>query len=308
MARKIPPLNPLRAFEVVARTKNLTHAARELHVGQSAVSKQLNVLEEYLGTKLFRRERRGITLTVAGEELAERIIPAFDMIAEATAQVTMPSDDNRIRVQTYTTFAAKWLIPRLEDFHQRYPAFNVLIINSVNDADFEKDDVDFSIQLGRGNLPGADVDFLFDDIIQPVCSPAFLHQHAPETRFPQAVLRTRLLVSHYRPKTDWELWARTHGYEKEIAPTPSMSFSSSVLTWQAAMDGLGVAMGQMALLDKDLADHKLVAPFELPVQTGRSFYLLRPRLQREVRKVRLFRDWIRSQADLTQHAFDQRVS
>lgn len=303
MSRKIPPLNPLRTFEVVARTKNLTQAARELHVGQSAVSKQLNVLEEYLGVKLFRRERHGVTLTAVGDEFAARIIPAFEQIADATAHITSPADDNQIRVQTYTTFAAKWLIPRLENFHQRYPALNVLIINSVNDVDFEKDKVDFSIQLGRGTWPGADVDVLFDDIIQPVCSPAFLHHHAPNTKYPQAVLRTRLLVSHYRPTTDWELWARENAYKDEIAPTPSMSFSSSVLTWQAAMDGLGVAMGQMALLDNDLAQGKLVAPFDLPVQTGRSFCLLRPKVQREVSKIRLFRDWLLSQAALTQQSF-----
>lgn len=299
MSRKIPPLNPLRTFEVVARTKNLTRAAHELHVGQSAVSKQLSVLEEYLGTKLFRRGQRGITLTVVGEKLAAQIIPAFDQIADATAQATSHSNDNRIRVQTYTTFAAKWLIPRLDEFHQRYPELNVTIINSVDDVDFEKDQVDFSIQLGRGAWQGADVDFLFEDIIEPVCSPGFLHLHAPNTKFPQAVLRTRLLISHYRPKSDWLLWAEKNQHEAEIASTPTMSFSSSVLTWQAAMDDLGVAIGQMPLLNKDLENGKLVAPFNLPVQTGLSFYLLRPKVQREVRKVRLFRDWLLSQAAST---------
>lgn len=299
MVRKIPPLNPLRTFEVVARTKNLTRAARELHVGQSAVSKQLNVLEEYLGTKLFRREQRGITLTPTGETLAKKIIPAFNQISEATTHIMNRGDDNKIRVQTYTTFAAKWLIPRLEDFHQRYPQLNVLIINSVDNVDFETDSVDFSIQLGRGDWPDADVDFLFEDIIQPVCSPAFLRHHAPNPLFPQAILRTRLLVSHYRPKSDWLLWAAANDYEGEIAPTPTMSFSSSVLTWQAAMDELGVAIGQMALLNKDLASGKLVVPFNLPVKTGLSFYLLRPKLQREARKVVLFRDWILTQAAST---------
>lgn len=129
----------------------------------------------------------------------------------------------------------------------------------------------FSVQLGRDTWQGVEGDHLFDDIIQPVCSLAFLRQHAPDTRYPQAVLRTRLLVSHYRPKTDWNLWARANQYADEIDPTPTMSFSTSVLTWQAAEDGLGVAMGQMALLDKDLADGRLVAPFNLPVATGVLF-------------------------------------
>src|SRR5690606_32591594 len=129
MSKKIPPLNPLRTFEVVARTRNLTRAARELHVGQSAVSKQLNVLDEYLGVELFRRERRGISLTPMGNELAERVIPAFNLLADATVDITQHHYDRKIRVQTYTTFDAKRLIQRLEDFHKQYPDLSVLSVN-----------------------------------------------------------------------------------------------------------------------------------------------------------------------------------
>ncbi|OWT65894.1 LysR substrate-binding domain-containing protein [Candidimonas nitroreducens] len=299
MPRKIPPMNPLRAFYVVARTKSLTKAAQELHVGQSAISKQLDVLEKYFGVKLFRREQRGISLTDIGQELAQRIVPAFDQIADAAAGIAERSDGNKIRVHTYTTFAAKWLIPRLEDFHTQYPRLSVQIIASVDEMDFENDRIDFSIQLGRGARAGLEVDLLFDDIIEPVCSQGFLLQHAPETAYPQAVLRTRLLDSHYRPKSDWQAWAQACHYEKEIADTPHMNFSSSVLTWQAAMDGLGVAIGQMALLTEDIEKGKLVAPFKQPVRTGLSFRLLRPKAQREERKIVLFRDWILAQAATT---------
>jgi LysR family glycine cleavage system transcriptional activator len=292
-------MNPLRAFYMVARTKSLTKAARELHVGQSAISKQLDVLEKYFGVKLFRREQRGISLTDIGQELAERIVPAFDQITEAAADITERSDGSKIRVHTYTTFAAKWLIPRLEDFHKHYPKLSVLIIASVDEVDFERDRIDFSVQLGRGARPGFETDLLFDDIIEPVCSRGFLHKHAPETAYPQAVLRTRLLDSHYRPKSDWLAWAQACGYENEIADTPHMNFSSSVLTWQAAMDGLGVAIGQMALLTEDIEEGKLIAPFARPVRTGLSFHLLRPKAQREARKIVLFRDWILAQAAAT---------
>ncbi len=299
MSNKIPPMNPLRAFYVVARTKSLTKAAKELHVGQSAISKQLDVLEKYLGVKLFRREQRGISLTDIGQELGDRIMPAFDEIADATQSIIERGNDNKIRVHTYTTFAAKWLIPRLETFHKQYPEFTVLIINSVSHVDFEKDRIDFSIQLGSGNQPDTEVDLMFDDIIEPVCSAAFLQKHAPETRYPQALLRTRLLVSHYRPKGEWAMWAKAHDYLAEIADTPQMNFSSSVLTWQAATDGLGVAIGQAALLTDDIQEGNLVFPFNQPVRTGLSFYLLRPKVRREARKVVLFRDWILAQAAAT---------
>ena len=294
---KLPPLNPLKVFYVVAKTKNLTKAAQELHISQSAVSKQLNVLESYLGIELFRRERHGIVLTHAGALYSEEISPAIDSISGATAEIMRAGADNKLRIQTYTTFAAKWLIPRLALFNQRHPDISVVITNSVQDVEFDRDMVDMAIQMGNGAWPGKEVDFLFEDVIEPVCSPEFLRKHAPEEGYPQALLRTRLLISHYRPK-DWSTWARLCRYEQELENTESMRFSSSVLTWQAAIDGLGIAVGQTALLVDDLKNGKLVSPFQLPVHTGASYYLVRPQLQRQSRKVTAFRDWILEQIAL----------
>jgi LysR family glycine cleavage system transcriptional activator len=169
----------------------------------------------------------------------------------------------------------------------------VVITNSVKDVDFDRDPVDMAIQMGNGAWPGTDTDFLFEDVIEPVCSPAFFRTNAPESAYPQALLRTRLLVSHYRQK-DWQTWARQCRYEAEIDSVESMRFSSSVLTWQAAADGLGIAIGQTALLVDDLRSGKLVAPFGLPVRTGASYYLVRP-LQRHSHKVQVFRDWLAEQ-------------
>ena len=300
---KIPPLNPLKVFEVVARTRNLTQAAKELHISQSAVSKQLGVLQEYLGTELFRRERHGIALTQAGQRYSEVIAPAFENIGKATADIMRSGSDSTLRVQTYTTFAAKWLIPRLNDFHARHSDIAVVITNSVKDVDFDRDHVDLAIQMGNGAWHGTDTEFLFEDVIEPVCSPSFYRTHAPEFAFPQALLRTRLLVSHYRQK-DWATWAKQCRYAEEIQGVESMRFSSSVLTWQAAMDGLGIAIGQTALLVDDLRSGKLVAPFGLPVRTGASYYLVRPQLQRQSRKVELFSDWLREQVASHQHLLE----
>lgn len=294
MAMKIPPLNPLRVFEAVARTRNLTQAAKELHVSQSAVSKQLQVLQEYLGVELFRRERHGISLTQVGQRYGDAIAPAFENIGRATAEIMRSGSDSSLRIQTYTTFAAKWLIPRLHDFHARYGDIAVVITNSVKDVDFDRDNVDLAIQMGRGAWQGMDTDFLFEDVIEPVCSPAFFRSHAPEAAYPQALLRKRLLVSHYRQK-DWQTWARQCRYESEIDNGESMRFSSSVLTWQAAADGLGIAIGQTALLVDDLRSGKLMAPFDLSVRTGASYYLVLPQLQRQSRKVQVFRDWLNEQ-------------
>lgn len=300
MSKKLPPLNPLKVFDTVVRTQNLTKAAQELHISQSAVSKQLNVLQMYLGVELFRRERHGISMTYSGQRYAEAINPAFDMLSKATEDLMRSGSDSTLRIQTYTTFAAKWLIPRLSDFNSKHPEITVKITNSVSNVDFDRDNVDLAIQMGNGAWPGQDSDFLFEDIIEPVCSPEFLKLHAPDARYPQALLRVRLLVSHFRPH-DWKTWAKLCRYDQEIERTEQMRFSSSILTWQAAADSLGIAIGQTTLLVDDLKKQKLIAPFNLPVKTGLSYYLVRPQLQRHSRKVEIFRSWIAAQLELLQH-------
>lgn len=297
MSKKLPPLNPLKVFDTVVRTQNLTKAAQALHISQSAVSKQLNVLQTYLGVELFRRERHGISLTHSGQRYAEAINPAFDMLSKATEDLMRSGSDSTLRIQTYTTFAAKWLIPRLSDFNSKHPDITVKITNSVSNVDFDRDNVDLAIQIGNGAWTGQDSDFLFEDVIEPVCSPDFLKQYAPDARYPQALLRGRLLVSHFRPH-DWKTWAKLCRYEDEIERTEQMRFSSSILTWQAAADSLGIAIGQTTLLVDDLKRNKLVAPFNLPVKTGMSYYLVRPQLQRHSRKVEIFRSWIAAQLEM----------
>lgn len=297
MARRIPPLNPLRVFEVVARTQNLTVAARELHVSQSAVSRQVGVLETYLGVELFRRERHGVVLTRIGRSYADQVVPAFETIATATEKLTKVSSQGSLRVRTYTTFAAKWLIPRLPDFRLKHPDIEVRITNGVPDVDFDRDGVDVAIQFGDGNWPRVHTDLLFHDEIEPVCSPAYLKREARK-QGPDVLLRKRLLVSQYR-RTDWEDWLRANRLEEKSSEAESMSFSSSILTWQAALDGLGVAIGQTALLLPELESGQLVRPFNRPLCRTKSHYLVRPQVQRESRKVMMFRDWLLESAAQT---------
>jgi LysR family transcriptional regulator, glycine cleavage system transcriptional activator len=297
MARRIPPLNPLRVFEVVARTQNLTVAARELHVSQSAVSRQIGVLETYLGVELFRRERYGVILTRIGRSYAEQVVPAFEAIATATEKLTKVTSQGSLRVRTYTTFAAKWLIPRLPDFKMKYPDIEVRITNAVPEVDFDRDGVDVAIQFGDGHWPRNNTDLLFHDEIEPVCSPAYL-KHEVRKQNAEALLSKRLLVSQYR-RTDWDDWLEANGLQDQSTLAERMSFSSSILTWQAALDGLGVAIGQTALLLPELESGQLVRPFNRPLRRSKSHYLVRPQVQRESRKVMAFRDWLLASAAQT---------
>ena len=293
--RRTPPLNPLRVFETVARTENLTGAAHELHVTQSAVSRQIAVLEAYLGVELLRRERHGVSLTRVGRAYAAQVMPAFAAIQAATEELLQDTSEGALRLRTYTTFAAKWLIPRLPDFQSDGLAVEVRISTGVPDVDFDRDPVDLAIQFGDGHWPHAQVDFLFADHIEPVCSPRFLAQHAPERQHPESLLRQRLLEAHYR-RNDWAQWLALNELTEMATNSARMSFNSSVLTLQAAVDGLGIAMGQPRLLTSELKSGLLVRPFAAsrwgPLRSERAYYLLRPLHQRESPKINAFRDWL----------------
>lgn len=291
MQRRIPPLNPLRVFEVVARTENLTAAAEELHVTQSAVSRQIGVLESYLGVALFRRERHGVALTRIGRSYAKQVIPAFNDIASATERLIKGSSQGALRVRTYTTFAAKWLIPRLTKFRKSHPNIEVLISNEVAEVDFDIDPVDIAIQFGTGKWRHVQTDLMFHDEIEPVCAPRYLMENPKNGDHFELLLRQRLLVSHYR-RTDWDDWLNATNMAQYAAGAERMSFSSSILTWQAAINGLGIAIGQNALLMDELESGQLVRPFAMPVHRDKAYYLVRPKVQRESRKVGVFRDWL----------------
>jgi LysR family glycine cleavage system transcriptional activator len=290
---KIPPLNPLRVFEVVARTGNLTTAAAELNVTQSAVSRQVGVLESYLGVQLFTRERLGVSLTPAGGQYAQEVAPAFRAIARATEALTR--GDGRaaaLRVRTYTTFTAKWLIPHLPELKQRCPDLDIAISNAVPDVDFARDPVDLAIQYGDGRWPDVQAELLFEDEIEPVCSPEYLARHRSRADAGLSMLRERLLVSRYR-RTDWQDWLAATGHDAAAGGAERMIFSSSVLTWQAAQDGLGMAIGQTYLLKAELDAGRLVRPFSRPLRRGtHGHYLVRSSLQRYSSKVERFCDWI----------------
>lgn len=291
MVRRIPPLNPLRVFEAVARRGNLTLAAQELHVTQSAVSRQIAALETYVGFELLRRERHGVSLTRAGRAYAEQVVEAFKLIEVATEKLVEKSRKNVLILRTYTTFTAKWLIPRLGEFHRIYPHIDVRVTNAVTEVDFDRDSVDVAIQVGNGDWPRAQADRLFDDIIEPVCSPRYLAKFAPNSKHPESLLRHRLLESRYR-RQDWDDWLIAVGLTEYTKGAERMSFESSVLTWQAAADDLGLAMGQTALLTNEFQKGALVRPFERPMVRLQGYYLLRPKQQRESSKVTLFRDWL----------------
>jgi LysR family glycine cleavage system transcriptional activator len=217
------------------------------------------------------------------------------MIANATEELLKDSSQDALRLLTYTTFAAKWLIPRLPDFHAKHPGIEVRLSTAVPDVDFDRDEVDMAIQFGDGQWPNTQADRLFTDQTEPVCSPAFLAMHAPESQHPESLLRQRLLLSRYR-RNDWSDWLEVNQLSSMSVDSKRMSFGSSILALQAAIDGLGIVIGQTRLLASDFETGRLLRPFAgtrwKPLRSDRAYYLLRPLHQRESNKTWAFREWL----------------
>lgn len=293
MSQLMPPLNPLYVFDVTAQLGSFTKAAHTLKVTQPAVSRQIRALEEFLGVRLFERDKAGVQLTQVGEQLHRQISPAFQIISNAATSLTETRRVEPLRIRTYTTFASKWLIPLLPSFHVTYPNIKLYISNVVTPVDFEKDRVDLGIQFGDGRWPGVEAERLFPDVIQPVCSPALIER----LKIYQVddLKKAQMLHSHYR-RTDWHDWL-TAVQRPDLYSNSEISFSSSMLAYQAAVEGVGVAIGQVNLLRREIKSGALVPLFEAPFERKLGYYAVWPKNRPINRKMRSFLSWLRKHAE-----------
>ena len=169
---RLPPLNAIRAFEAAARHLSITLAADELSVTPGAISRQIRQLEDLLGLALFKRGHRQISLTRPGSDYYRAVSKAIEIVREATQRLNRRAQRKQLKGRAYTTFAMRWLIPRLSGFHAAHPEIEVLLTASLEDVDFKKEDIDGAIRLGDGNWPGTKSYRLVPNLLAPVASPA----------------------------------------------------------------------------------------------------------------------------------------
>lgn len=177
--RTLPPLNALHTFEAAARHLSFQRAAEELDITPTAVSHQIKVLEEHLGTSLFRRRPRPLALTEAGQLLYPAVSKSLDEIAIAIAELTQVSESTTLTVSVTMVFATKWLVPRLAEFQQSHPEIDLRLQTSNDVVDLHRQTVDVAIRYGSGNYPGLTVRKLMSDVFIPVCSPNLLNEKHP---------------------------------------------------------------------------------------------------------------------------------
>jgi LysR family glycine cleavage system transcriptional activator len=290
MTARLPSLNGLRAFEAAARHLSFTQAAAELNVTQTAISHQIRRLEEELGIRLFVRQNRALALTPQARDYLPGVRAAFNDLRLATDRL-LRKDEHVLTVSTLASLAAKWLLPRLSAFQETHPGIDVRITTSTALVDFKSGDVDAAIRYGRGDWPGLHADWLMADQLFPVCSPALLTGKRP-LRCPEDLRDHVLLHTSNANSDDWRLWLTAAGLPANISRQPGLTFDLILMTVQAALDGIGVAMGRTSYVEADIAKGGLVVPFKITLPANAGFYLVCPEATADTPKLAAFRQWL----------------
>lgn len=298
MKRNELPLNALRAFEAAARHLSFSRAADELRVTHGAISHHVRALEERLGVALFERLNRAVRLTDAGQMMLPVLSEAFDHIAESLDGLGAPAGRRALAVTLTPSFASKWLVPRLGRFRALHPDIDVRLAPSLDFADFTREDCDVAVRCGDGHWPGLAVEALLAIDMTPVCSPKLLEGATP-LGAPADLAGHNLIHADIggegRIGEEWRMWLDAAGVEG-IDPGRGVSLHDPAMALQAAVDGLGVAIGYGVLAAGDLAAGRLVAPFAARVRHPFAYYTVCPAAAAADPKVAAFRHWIAAEA------------
>ncbi len=297
MARRLPSLNALRAFEAAARHESFTEAAHELFVTHAAISRHIRDLEDWLGVELFTRTGRGVALTQAGRQYAERLSPVFDQIANATREVMAQARVRRLAVTVDPSFASRWLVPRLGHFSEAHPDIELLVDPNPSVIDIGASEFDLGLRIGQGNWPDVDALRIADFVTFPVCSPKLIEG---ESLISPAQVADYGLIHAYSRQwwADWLAAAGVTGVDTTRGP-----MFQNYLAIEAAEAGQGFALADIVLATDSLAEGWLVRPFEQTVKEPGGYYIVRAKGTRETPAARAFREWVMVEMAETQRRF-----
>ena len=291
--RRLPPLNALRAFESAGRLESLTDAAAELNVTPAAVGHQVKALENYFDQTLFERRYRSIALTEKGRLLLAGLTDGFDRLAESVDAFTALEDQRALMITCCTSFASRWLVPRLDEFHSLYPDIDVRLDATQRLVDLRRDEFDLGIRFGPGEWEGLACDYLMDEEFIPVASPDLLSRKPVNE---PADLSGHTLLHRDDspgPALDWATWLQAAEVDG-VDPERGIRYSIESMTIQAAVDGHGIALVSNVLVEADIQAGRLVRLFDLGLYVGRdvAYYLAYTPSRIRHPRVAAFRDWI----------------
>lgn len=292
MTNYIPSMMSLRAFEATARHLSFTRAARELNLTQTAVSHQIRKLEDLLGIKLFVRERGSIRLTDAAHVYADSVQSLIMNISEATAHAMNRKRDRYLHIGSMATFAIKCLIPRLPDFRRQHPDISLRLGTIVSSETLKRRDYDVAIRYGSGDWPGFVTWKICNEEVFPICSPSLL-KSGPRLRTPKDLRHHSAIRTAFSfiLQDEWPLWL-------EQAGCPDLEFANEITcdmlfpAVEAAINGLGFALGRTPLVLPDLATGRLVEPFSTRLSSKAAYFLSSPKECAQLPHVQHFKDWM----------------
>lgn len=291
---RLPPLTALRAFEAAARHMSFAKAAEELYVTPAALSYQIKSLEAALEQPLFRRLNRAVELTEAGTALAPGVTEGFEALRAAVRNMNRLNASRPFSVTAGPAFTAKWLAPRIYRFVEQHPDIEIRFIASLKRMDFETDEVDAAIRFSRmDEEPGCYVETLVEELMTPLCSPEI----AAQLSSPADLKNFRLVhdesLSFMAEPPNWGFWLNAVGVEFDWNHGPRFSNADQVLG--AAVGGGGVALGRLSLAVDDITAGRLVAPFDLAIDTGAHFNFVCPEGHETRREQAAFLTWMREE-------------
>jgi len=291
----VPPNAPRSALAERPASLRIRRPAPQLHpcrhgTERHAISHQIRRLEEQLGITLFERRTRELRLTREAAAYLPSVQAAFDELRQATGRLQRPSRDSLLTVSTMASLAAKWLVTRVAAFQDANPGIEVRITTSAHLVDFRREEVDMAVRYGRGSWPGLRARWLMAEDIFPVCSPALLQAGKPLRQPSDLAHHTLLHASASRE--EWQVWLTAAGLPSSIAARRGLSFDQSFMVVQAAVDGLGVALGRSRFVEADIAAGRLVVPFDLVLPADAGFYIVAPEDTADTPKIALLRDWL----------------
>jgi LysR family transcriptional regulator, glycine cleavage system transcriptional activator len=284
----LPPLSAIRAFEAAARHGSFTKAAEELGMTQAAISYQVKMLEDRVGTPLFLRQARKVVLSEAGKRLAPGIEEAFQRLDAAFATLRQ-TDQNVLSMTVVNTFCTNWLVPRLGSFQVAHPNIAVRLDASARTVDFTREDFDLGIRGGKGVWPGLKSHALFPLDMTPLASPEFLARVGRIDR-PADLLALPLLDWD---DECWRLWFKTAGIEDpKFVGGPYINVQTQQMLGLAALAGQGIALLTPAFFATELKSGRLVRVSNIVHRDEQNYWLVYPEERAKSPKIRAFRDWL----------------
>jgi DNA-binding transcriptional LysR family regulator len=296
---RLPSLDLLKGFEAAARLLSFTKAGDELYLSQSAVSRQIQELEEQLGVRLFERRHRALELTEAGQALYAASAQVLATMRAVTSRLHAGRGRRTLAVTTTQAFASLWLIPRLAGFTRSHAGLDVRISAETRVLDLERDGLDLAIRHGPAQLAGSDAVRLFGERVFPVCSPKLMKDPKRPLREP-ADLRHQILLQYddpdgRHPWLHWKTWLEIERLT-ELRPAGSLSFSGYDQIIPAAIAGHGVALGRSPLVREAIASGELVAPFKRSADPARAYYAVVSKHAAGKPEVADFVNWLKEEA------------